>query len=304
MSHSSTCAGLERIVVGVDRTDHSLAALEWAVREATIRDTCLHVVHATAENDSDEIVQEALTRVHVAERPAKGIITDAVVADPSAVLAAASHDAALLVVGAHPHESFLGIRKPSVSIRTAGLADCPVAVIRRAHLDREPTYHGVVVGVDDSLSAREALAWAATEAQFRRCELEMVHVPERTELSMVHDHYRSDEDPASKDLFRYLRNEILVGPLAHVAVREHVGMGYISSALVRAADDSSLLVLGSRGEGRHRDVVRGSVATDCLATAPCPVVVIPNATQEDHKKVRRALAALIEERLRKLSTRR
>ena len=44
---------LRRIVVGVDRTGASVAAMTWAAREAALRGTVLHAVHAWQPPDRE-----------------------------------------------------------------------------------------------------------------------------------------------------------------------------------------------------------------------------------------------------------
>jgi nucleotide-binding universal stress UspA family protein len=48
-------------------------------------------------------------------------------------------------------------------------------------------------------------------------------------------------------------------------------------ALVRAASDADLLVVGSRGRGGFKGVLLGSVSQQCARQAPCPLVIVPHA---------------------------
>ena len=62
---------------------------------------------------------------------------------------------------------------------------------------------------------------------------------------------------------------------AGVTVASEVVEGRAADVLVRAAQDADLLVLGSHGHDRVYRTVLGSVAQECVESARCPVVVIP-----------------------------
>ena len=139
------------IVVGIDGSDHSRKALEWAVHEAGVRGTSLTVlaVHQVATNywtgapehyasdtpetemvrqAAEDAVQKAVSQVG---GPAPTSVTvRAVSGVPARELVAASADADLVVVGSRGGGGFARIRLGSVSNQVASHADSPVVVIR------------------------------------------------------------------------------------------------------------------------------------------------------------------------------
>jgi nucleotide-binding universal stress UspA family protein len=55
----------------------------------------------------------------------------------------------------------------------------------------------------------------------------------------------------------------------------NVVTGNVAEELVRASCDADMLVVGSRGNGGFARLVRGSVSSQVMHHAKCPVVIIP-----------------------------
>jgi nucleotide-binding universal stress UspA family protein len=96
---------------------------------------------------------------------------------PAQALLDAAADAELLVVGARGMGGFKGLLLGSVSQHCLHHATVPVAIVRTG----DSTSGGrVVVGVDGSPTAQQALAWAVDEARLRAAALTAVnawHLP-------------------------------------------------------------------------------------------------------------------------------
>ena len=144
------------IVVGVDGSKSSRAALEWALTEAALRGSTLRAVHAwmipavgTAEapwalmgtadyltiepEQLEQAATEALDR-EVADARATagaGVAVEHVVVDAPAAEAIvdASKDAELIVVGTHGRGSIASLVLGSVSHHVAQHATCPVVIV-------------------------------------------------------------------------------------------------------------------------------------------------------------------------------
>lgn len=136
------------ILVGVDGSPESRAALRWALEEARLRDYRLEVVHAwsgypgvalgtpvvvedwdllrsSAEQFAKTIVEET-----VGEPADVEITTIAVHGMPTPVLVQAAEEADLLVVGSRGRGGFRGLLLGSVSHQCAQHARCPVVIVR------------------------------------------------------------------------------------------------------------------------------------------------------------------------------
>jgi uncharacterized protein len=352
--HTPLCGDHNRVVVGVENSDESVAALRWAGREAQLRGTHLHVVHAwepgglaqrqQGQHQAETLVSNQLQAAfHQLPVGVESLIVESRAADASppvvsavtrwvdsllpgaesraaAVLVAASHGAALLVVGSHKHGAF-GRMFKSVARNAATFATCPVAFMpekrdedRQDHEERRDSGR-IVVGIDDSFTSREALRWAATESQFRGAELKIVHSaflrpgttqptppdkgrPRRPQQEGV----LSERWPwllscVEGEMLARVLGEILVGPLAAVKftvdtpIREE--MSSIGEVLAESAADADVFVVGSHGYGHTLGGVRiGSVTSTCLHEALCPVVVIPESREDERMSIWNAKLAL------------
>jgi nucleotide-binding universal stress UspA family protein len=137
----------------------------------------------------------------------------------------------------------------------------------------------IVVGVDGSEGSRRALRWAAEEAGLRQASLLVVTVwqyPVFTTIPAFGVMPPSEEmsREAEAGLRALLGEENLVGR-DDLTVLESIMQGPAAPALLDAAADADLLVLGSRGHGGFKGLLLGSVSQACVAHAPCPVVIVP-----------------------------
>ena len=139
---------MKKIVVGVDGSDGSIAALRWASEEATLRQAALEVVAvwqypmmttipafgtlpevADISEHTEQTLKATLDRCEVESTPEVPVTI--AVAEGTAVgaLLAAAADADLLVVGSRGHGGFAGLLLGSVSHQLTMHATCPVVVV-------------------------------------------------------------------------------------------------------------------------------------------------------------------------------
>jgi nucleotide-binding universal stress UspA family protein len=148
-----------RIVVGIDGSEHSAAALRWAADEAKLRGATLEAVHAwtyvpvTTPADAglvpvpwtDSIdalqatqdVAERITSDHVRDvlGDDHGVMVSLVQNDASEALLQAAAGADLLVVGNRGRGALKEALLGSTSGRVADHAPCPVVIVRAAKSD-------------------------------------------------------------------------------------------------------------------------------------------------------------------------
>jgi nucleotide-binding universal stress UspA family protein len=150
----------------------------------------------------------------------------------------------------------------------------------------------VVVGVDGSSGSRKALAFALEEARLRGATLHVVHAW-RTPLALtLPEPSIAGYSPLSVEDVERLATELrekaeglVEGEVEEVAgddpgldVRQDVFESDAAEALIEAARGADLLVVGSRGHGGFKGLLLGSVGQKAASHAPCPVVVVPDAS--------------------------
>ncbi|MGD0312590.1 MAG: universal stress protein [Acidimicrobiales bacterium] len=135
-----------RIVVGIDASPPSIAALEWAAHQAELTGAKLEVLmmwewptsygwslpvpsEYDPEQDAAKALDEALEPVRN-EHPGVTIQPVVLEGHPAPLLVKASHGADLLVVGSRGHGEFAGMLLGSVSEHCVANAHCPVLVLR------------------------------------------------------------------------------------------------------------------------------------------------------------------------------
>jgi nucleotide-binding universal stress UspA family protein len=142
----------QKIVVGVDGSEHSKRALDWAADEAQLRQAVVAVVTAwhvplvvhgirsasgpPASLSLEDLVRQAAESVassaerHAREAGASTAEASAREGHATDVLIAASEGAVLLVVGSQGHGSVHGFHTGTVSVECAQHAHCPTVVVR------------------------------------------------------------------------------------------------------------------------------------------------------------------------------
>ena len=281
------------IVVGVDESPGAAEALRWAARERQFHQCSLTAVLCWNYLDQHQLerdqpfdpsydehaAQQALDAIvaRVLGEEASIVERTTVLDHPARGLLEASADADLLVVGARGLGGFREVVVGSVSRQCLHHAKIPVAVVREGGSER-PDNGRVVVGVDGSDSSQRALAWALEEGRRRRAPVTVVHAwnPPFVGGVVVADiAYDAPEFERSGD--ELLDAAMNASDTSGVAVDRQTVRAAAGPAIVDAATDASLVVVGSRGRGGFSGLLLGSVSHHVTHHAPCPVVAIPHA---------------------------
>ncbi|WP_432117620.1 universal stress protein [Streptomyces sp. bgisy032] len=133
--------------------------------------------------------------------------------------------------------------------------------------------HDIAVGVDGSPASLAAALWAAQEAERRGTGLSVVHAWYRHVRSAPYVPADSTEHDWAE---RTLQEAVRTVRAAHPGLRvtERLVCDAPVTALVAAASDAEMLVLGSLGLGPASGFVTGSVSQRVVARSARPVVLV------------------------------
>ena len=286
------------VVVGIDGSNHSTRALDWAITEASGRSVPLHVLHAldtgvtvwspmmvtpTDLGDHLGLLEAALE--HVRTVAPDLLVTSAITSGPASVaLENASADADTLVLGARGRGVVGSILLGSTSLHVVGHARCPVVVVREDSGGHPADRAGrVVVGFDGSHLSDDALAYSFAAAAHHHLALDIVIAWDTEELAT----YQlvpsiADEVRAAATNHREELTAAAAAPWSEkypdVATHLEVTTDSPAQALIDRSADADLVVVGSRGLGSVRGALMGSVSAEVLRHAHCPVAVIRPTT--------------------------
>ncbi|WP_406438048.1 universal stress protein [Streptomyces sp. NBC_01613] len=283
------------LVVGVDGSEPSLRAVDWAADEAALRALPLRVVYASlweryeggalaadlgrppeqvlAEDIVDSAAKRARTR-----RPDLKVSAEVLPDEPEYALVREGRQAAALVVGTRGRSGIAELLLGSVSLTVAAHADCPVIVLRDAH-DKQASHgvHGrVVVGVGEDGTESPAVHFALDEARRRGVPLDAVRAW-RCPAHETTDHPLMAGEPDR--MLEKRAVEALEGALRDVPedvdVHRRTVEGHARKVLVDASHRADLLVVGAKRRHGHFGLQLGRVAHAVLHHSACPVAVVP-----------------------------
>jgi nucleotide-binding universal stress UspA family protein len=280
----------QEIIVGIDGSSSSDAALRWAAAEAVCRGSVLRVLHAyewrhagarfvagppvqkAAEDLACGIVDSGLAEVR-SLAPAVEVVGGAALGQAGPALVSASDNAAMVVLGSRGHGGFASLLLGSVGHQVAQHSHCPVVVVR----GRPDPAGPVVVGVDGSPAADRALGLAFEHAKAHLCGLVAVRV-----VADAASTWATGSPGYSGEAEERLAAEraILADAVApwrekfpEVEMEVVAADGHAAEVLAGLSATARLLVVGTRGHGGFAGLLLGSVSQQVLHHSECPVLV-------------------------------
>src|SRR5271156_5581018 len=269
------------ILIGVDGSTESDAAVTWATREAIMRQLPIRLLHAVdpvitgcpavplytdmlqwQEENAQIVIEKACKSVaaRLGESKLPDVRSEVLVSHVASALIDASKHARMLVVGAQGMGALGRLLMGSVSTNLVHHAHCPVAVI---HTDRElaPESNApVVVGIDGSPASEPATALAFDEASRRGVPLVAVHAWSDVGVFRILGMDWRDRERQGQEVLA----ERLAGwqeQYPDVRVKRLLFCDKPAWWLLKESEHGQLVVVGSRGRGGFPGMLLGSVGS-------------------------------------------
>ncbi|MDA2891234.1 universal stress protein [Mycolicibacterium sp. BiH015] len=291
MSESTAELG---IVVGVDGSPESHAAVRWAAQEAVLRRrpvTLLHVVspivvtwpiepvvtgfYEWQEDNATEVLKQSQETLYSAaegspppevhlELRHDGILTE---------LSNASKSADMIVVGSRGLGPVGGAVLGSVSRALLHHAQCPVVVAREGVVRRTDRNLPVLLGIDGSPASAAATAFAFEEASRRGVDLVALHAwSDVAVFPILGMDWHTYEQQGHEVLGERLAGWQEAYP--DVRISRRIVCDKPARWLIDESKHAQLVVVGSRGRGGISSMLFGSVSTAVAESATTPVAVV------------------------------
>jgi nucleotide-binding universal stress UspA family protein len=139
---------------------------------------------------------------------------------------------------------------------------------------------GIVVGIDGSGHSQRALEWAIKEAAVRHSPLTVVTVHQLVRGYSGYGVAYTNDAELTEQAGKAAKEETdkvaaALGDFRPESVTVQAISGIPAEALLDAAKDADMIVLGSRGTGGFSQLMLGSVSAQVAHHAHCPVVIVP-----------------------------
>jgi nucleotide-binding universal stress UspA family protein len=275
------------LVAATDGSEESLRAIEWAAREAALHGAPLRIVAAAEplprmhgptgaarlatvagilRENRDRALAAAVKRAAAAS-PRLVMDTDPLSGPVAQAVTDSGSGALMLVVGSRGSGAFAAMILGSVSRYAATHASCPVAVIRDETM---PVHRRVGVGIRDTGSCQDALAFAFEEASLRQATLTAVHTWHGPAA-------HGTQEAAARQLAELLASWQARYP--GVQVHKEVVHGHPGRVLAGLSARADLTVLGNHSPHGAGPRGPGAVTHAVLNHAHGPVVTVPSSRQ-------------------------
>jgi CBS domain-containing protein len=265
------------VVVAVDQTDSAAVAVRWAAPVASQEGRSLHLLHVTDQADPAPGLPNWLSDLVARARELGGDVTASVeTGELGEQLYDWSRDARLLVMGSYGTGRSAGMLAGPHALEMVAEAACPLVVVRNV-ADREGP---VVVGVDGGQAGERALRVAAALAAARPTgELLAVHCWSDVAIDSEGHPRRSSDDglELAENADRLLRDRLaeLTRHNNRLSVASTVVDDTPVRALLKAALNASMVVVGHRRLAPGGGTRAGSTSRALVEFAESPVVIVP-----------------------------
>jgi nucleotide-binding universal stress UspA family protein len=282
------------ILVGIDGSPESDAAIRWATDEAAMRDETLTLMHVVApiiatwpiipisigmtewQEEHARLVLERgqnIAKETAGESRLLQIRTELRYTDIATALVDASREARMTVVGGRGLSALGRIVLGSVSSNLLRHVHGPVAVVHADGRSASEKGWPIVLGIDGSPASEDATALAFDEASRRGVDLVALHAwadsPSATLLGIDWGQYEEEG------------HEVLAERLAgwqekytDVHVRRRLVVDQPARRILDETREAQLVIVGSHGRGGFAGMLLGSVSSTVAQSAEVPTIVV------------------------------
>jgi nucleotide-binding universal stress UspA family protein len=286
------------VVAGVDGSEESLHAVEWAALEAQRHRAPLRIVSVPAllprlracaqdpetvaarlQGESCQALDEAVRR---SREVASGqpVDVDLLTGPPALAITQSGSGALMLVVGARGSGGFAAMMLGSVSRYAAMHACCPVVVVRE---ETSAVHREIVVGIRDPRDSDTTLAYAFDEAALRGATLVAVHSWDWSRCALSDhadcgdatgrladaEHVAAEVGLNLAEALRTWRDKYPAVPVWQDVVNDHPA--HVLASYSARAD---LVVIGRHGAAGSHPAI-GGIQHALLNHARGPVAIVP-----------------------------
>jgi nucleotide-binding universal stress UspA family protein len=141
---------------------------------------------------------------------------------------------------------------------------------------------GIIVGIDGSHRSTRALEWALKEATLRHARITVLTIHSVAASPWTGNPMRLGADSDEQEKMLHAAEELThkvtdqLGESRPDSVTVRAISGFPAKELIEASRDAGLVVVGSRGAGGFARLLVGSVSSQVVGHAHCPVVVVPS----------------------------
>ncbi|HVM67248.1 MAG TPA: universal stress protein [Acidimicrobiales bacterium] len=278
---------MDELVVGVDGSDESREALQWAASLSALGGTPLRVLTAWTyprlaiipggpePGSRQEMEAEALADLLACVESTLGAVPAGARVEvvggpaPTAILEAVG-PGSVLVVGTRGRGGFTGMLLGSVSRASIEYAPCPVVVARGTAIAADPV---ILVGHDGSAGATAALAWAGSLGALSHARIVVVHAWEAGSSEVSPRLHTRLSAQADANVRRWVDDAgVRADP---IAIEGDPRTTMVDTATRMGA---ALVVVGRRGTSRLTGIATGGVTSYLVSNSRTSIAVLPPPT--------------------------
>jgi nucleotide-binding universal stress UspA family protein len=141
---------------------------------------------------------------------------------------------------------------------------------------------GITVGIDGSAHSTYALEWAIKEAAVRHAPVTVLTVHTVPASGWTGNPITLPQDAEDQEEAQQAAEEMTLKATSQLGAAQPSSVtvraisGFPAQALIDASRTADLMVVGSRGAGGFTRLIIGSVSSQVVHHAHCPVVVVPS----------------------------